>query len=58
MYRIAKGKKMKTVEKILWKIHELKTEIHIQEDVRNKYTVVEYYDMKSWVEALEWVLEE
>lgn len=49
---------MKTVERILRKIHELKTEIYIQDEIRNKYTIVEYKNMEAWVEALEWVLEE
>ena len=49
---------MKTVERILRKIHKLKTEIYTQYEVRNKYTIVEYMNMKAWLEALEWVLEE
>lgn len=48
---------MKTVERILRKIHELKTEINVQ-DYKPKYSIVEINNMEEWVKCLEWVLEE
>ena len=49
---------MKTVERILRKIHELKTEIASVDYKKPNFSIVELNNMKEWVKCLEWVLEE
>ena len=50
-------RRMRTVERILRKIHALETEVASVWVKRPNFSIVEYNNKKEWIKALRWVLE-